>query len=48
MDGKERALDNIFIERLWRNVKYEDIYPKGYENLREVKKNPWELFSILQ
>jgi putative transposase len=31
MDGKGRYLDNIFVERLWRTVKYEDIYPKGYE-----------------
>ncbi len=31
MDGKGRALDNVFIERLWRSVKYEDIYLKGYE-----------------
>ncbi len=38
MDGKGRALDNIFIERLWRSVKYEDIYPKGYESLKELKK----------
>lgn len=30
MDGKGRALDNIFIERLWRTVKYEDIYLKNY------------------
>ncbi len=31
MDGKGRALDNIFIERLWRSLKYEDIYLKSYE-----------------
>ncbi len=30
MDGRGRAFDNIFIERLWRNVKYEDVYLKGY------------------
>ncbi len=30
MDGKGRALDNVFIERLWWTVKYEDIYPKDY------------------
>ncbi len=30
MDGKGRALDNIFVERLWRSVKYEDIYLNGY------------------
>lgn len=37
MDGKGRALDNVFVERLWRSVKYEDVYPKGYSNLKEVK-----------
>lgn len=31
MDGKGRALDNIFIERLWRTVKYEDVYLKDYD-----------------
>jgi putative transposase len=31
MDGKGRALDNVFVERLWRSVKYEEIYPKAYE-----------------
>ena len=30
MDGKGRAMDNIFIERLWRSVKYEEIYPNEY------------------
>ena len=33
MDGKGRAYDNIFIERLWRTIKYEDIYLKGYETI---------------
>jgi len=32
MDGKGRAIDNIFIERLWRTVKYENIYLKSYED----------------
>lgn len=31
MDGKGRALDNVMIERLWRSVKYEDIYLQGYQ-----------------
>jgi len=30
MDGRGRALDNIFVERLWRSVKYQDVYLKGY------------------
>jgi len=38
MDGKGRALDNVFVERLWRTVKYEDIYLKGYESVLHVKK----------
>jgi putative transposase len=33
MDGRGRALDNIFVERLWRTVKYEDVYLKGYETM---------------
>ena len=36
MDGLGRALDNIFVERLWRNVKYEDVYLKGYANIAEL------------
>jgi putative transposase len=31
MDGRGRALDNVFVERLWRSVKYEDIYIQGYD-----------------
>lgn len=37
MDGKGRALDNVFVERLWRTVKYEDIYIHDYRNIPEVK-----------
>ena len=33
MDGRGRAFDNIFVERLWRTVKYEDVYLKGYESM---------------
>ena len=33
MDGRGRALDNVFVERLWRNVKYEDIYLKDYAGM---------------
>ena len=32
MDGRGRALDNVFIERLWRSVKYEDIYIRDYQD----------------
>ena len=36
MDGRGRALDNIFVERLWRNVKHEEIYLKGYVTMPEL------------
>ena len=36
MDGRGRALDNVFIERLWRTVKYEEIYPKEYSSVGEL------------
>lgn len=36
MDGRGRALDNLFVERLWRTVKYEDVYIKGYASLPEL------------
>jgi putative transposase len=38
MDGKGRWIDNVFIERLWRSVKYEDVYLKGYESLTEARR----------
>ena len=37
MDGKGRYLDNIIVERFWRTLKYEDIYLKRYESIRELK-----------
>jgi putative transposase len=37
MDGKGRWADNVFVERLWRTVKYEDIYLKGYEFVPELQ-----------
>ena len=36
MDGRGRAFENIFDERLWRSVKYEDIYLKGYATMGEL------------
>ena len=36
-DGRGRALDNVFVERLWRSVKYEDIYIKDYELVSELE-----------
>jgi putative transposase len=37
MDGKGRCLDNVFVERLWRSVKYEDIYLKRYEVVPQLQ-----------
>lgn len=36
MDGRGRALDNIFVERLWRTVKYEEVYLKSYQSVPEA------------
>ena len=36
MDGRSRALDNIFVERLWRSVKHEDMYLKGYATMPDL------------
>jgi putative transposase len=46
MDGRGRALDNIFVERLWRTVKYEDIYLKGYASLPELLLGLTEYFAF--
>jgi len=48
MDGKGRVTDNIFIERLWRSLKYEDIYLKEYQDvpeLREGLRNYFEFYN---
>ncbi len=37
MDGKDRWMDNVFIERLWRSLKYEDISIKGYADGTELR-----------
>ena len=46
MDGKGRALDNIYVERLWRSFKYEDLYLKSYENMIELKKGVKNYFTF--
>lgn len=43
-DGRGRALDNIFVERLWRSVKYEDIYLKEYQTVPEARKGLLDYF----
>lgn len=37
MDGRGRCLDNVFVERLWRSVKYEDVYLRGYETVPQLQ-----------
>jgi len=46
MDGRGRAYDNIFIERLWRTVKYEDVYLKNYESVSEALAGLSEYFTL--
>ena len=46
MDGKGRAIDNIFIERLWRTVKYEHIYLHVYEDGLSLYKGLQQYFSF--
>ncbi len=46
MDGKGRALDNIFIERLWKSVKYENVYLNVYENGVDLYKGLAEYFRF--
>jgi putative transposase len=48
MDSRGRAFDNIFVERLWRSVKYEDVYLKEYRNVSETKQGLSAYFQILQ
>ena len=37
MDGRGRALDNVFVERLWRTVKYEEVYLRDYQTVWEAR-----------
>lgn len=46
MDGRGRALDNIFVERLWRSVKYENVYLKGYQTMDEARAGLAEYFKL--
>jgi len=46
MDGKGRCMDNIFIERLWRSLKYEEVYLKAYDSVSQARKGigNWMVF----
>lgn len=46
MDGRGRAFDNIFVERLWRSVKHEDVYLKGYATMGELTVGLAEYFAF--
>ena len=46
MDGRGRALDNIFVERLWRSVKYEEVYLKEYQSVKEAVKGLERYFEF--
>jgi putative transposase len=46
MDGRGRALDNIFVERLWRSVKHEDVYLKGYVSMPGLQLGLTEYFEF--
>ena len=45
-DGRGRALDNIFVERLWRSVKYEEVYLKDYQRVADAVSNLQEYFTF--
>ena len=46
MDGLGRAYDNIFVERLWRSVKYEEVYLHQYQTVAEARKRLNEYFTF--
>ena len=46
MDGRGRVFDNIFVERLWRTVKYEEVYLKDYQTVAEARLNLGRYFAF--
>jgi putative transposase len=46
MDGRGRALDNVFVERLWRTVRYEEVYLKEYGSMGEAQRGLGSYFSF--
>jgi putative transposase len=46
MDGKGRWLDNVFVERLWRSVKYEEVYLKAYDSVAVAKQSLEKYFTF--
>ena len=48
MDGRGRVYDNIFVERLWRSVKYEEVYLHHYQTVPEARNGLAKYFPLLQ
>ena len=46
MDGKGRWVDNVFVERLWRSVKHEDVYLRAYETPRQLREGLTRYFNF--
>ena len=46
MDGRGRALDNVFVERLWRTVKYEEVYLRDYHSVRDARQGLTGYFAF--
>jgi len=46
MDGRGRLIDNVFVERLWRSVKYEEVYLKAYESIPQAKRQLGSYFTF--
>ena len=48
MDGKGSWKDNVFVERLWKSVKYEEVYLRAYESVPEARTGLGRYFEVLQ
>ncbi len=46
MDGRGRALDNVFLERLWRTVKYEEVYLHAYATVADLEQRLEQYFQF--
>jgi putative transposase len=46
MDDKGRWVYNVFIERLWRSLKYEEVYVKAYDSIPVARKEIWRYFDF--
>ena len=46
MDGKGRWVDNVFVERLWRSLKYEEVYLRAYNSVGEARARIGEYFDL--